>query len=99
VAGSGQSWGNTRAARPRGEIKPTYPERQRRAGREATVILSVHLDESGRVQTIDVVTPNVATEFLLSALSAAKAIHYDPSLVDGRPTASLLQVRIEYRLE
>jgi TonB family protein len=91
--------GVSRQARPAARLEPAYPERQRLAGRTATVLLLVHVNASGQADRIEVLTPDVLEDFVRSAASAARAMRYEPALEDGRPVASAIRLRVEYRLD
>jgi TonB family protein len=89
----------TRRARPAARLEPAYPERQRLAGRTATVLLLVQVNASGQADRIEVLTPEVPEDFVRSATSAARAMRYEPALEDDQPIPSAIRVRIEYRLD
>ena len=91
--------GVSRQARPAARLQPAYPERQRLAGRTATVLLLVQVNMSGQAERVEVLTPDVPEDFVRSATSAARAMRYEPALEDGRPVASAIRVRVEYRLD
>jgi len=62
-------------------------------------LLLVAVNASGQADRIEVLTPDVPEDFVRSATSAARAMRYEPALEDGRPVASAIRVRVEYRLE
>jgi TonB family protein len=89
--------GPSRAARLVGGMSPRYPERQRLAGREATVVLVVQVDEAGRAVGARVIG-EANLDFARSAVEAVMAARYEPSMDDGRPVPSEVRVRIEFRI-
>jgi len=91
--------GVSRQARPAARLQPAYPERQRLAGRTATVLLLVQVNASGQAERVEVLTPDVPEDFVRSASSAARSMRYEPALEDGQPIPSAIRVRIEYRLD
>jgi len=73
-------------------IQPEYPEAARAAGLQAEVALEIDISEKGEVLDARVLQP-VGNGFDEAALTAARALRFQPAEIDGRPAA----VRIEYR--
>lgn len=94
-----QVGGPSRAARVVGDLDPRYPERQRTAGRSATVLLLISLDEGGRPEDVEVLNEDVHSDFIKAAVSAARKAKYEPALVDGRPVGSKIRVRVQFQLQ
>jgi TonB family protein len=94
-----RSGGPSHAARVVGELDPRYPERQRVAGRSATVLLLVRIDESGRPADVQLLNDGVHPDFAKAAVSAARKARYEPALAEGRPVASEIRVRVQFQLQ
>lgn len=90
--------GKTCSARPKAQIAPRYPEGERKAGRTASVLLEVLIDEKGKLKDVRVLSEDVAAAFAESAIAAAKSARFEPALEDGVPVASYVKLRIDYRL-
>lgn len=91
--------GPSRAARVVGDLDPRYPERQRSAGRSATVLLLVHIDESGKPADVELLSDDVHPDFARAAVSAARKAHYEPALAEGKPIPSQIRVRVQFQLQ
>lgn len=78
-------------------VKPVYPERARRAGREGTVVLRLSIDETGRLAEARVVN-GAGYGFDEAALAAARASSYRPALRDGRGVAADVRFSVRFTL-
>ncbi len=72
-------------------VEATYPDAERDAGREATVILQLDIGADGAVTGATVVT-SAGPAFDEAALAAVRAFVFTPAEIDGVPAP----VRIEY---
>lgn len=78
-------------------VKPVYPDRARRAGREGLVVLRLSIDETGRLAEARVVN-GAGYGFDEAALAAARASSYRPALRDGRGVASDVRFSVRFTL-
>lgn len=90
--------GPSRTARVLGGLSPRYPSRQQSKGNTATVLLLIRLDEKGRPADVQLLSEDVHPDFVEAAIAAAKRAHYEPALVNGKPAASDIRVRIRFQL-
>ena len=72
-------------------VEAAYPEDKRAAGTEAKVVLSIEVEETGRVGNVEVVG-SAGADFDAAAVIAAKQFEFDPAMVDGTP----IPVKIQY---
>jgi TonB family protein len=98
VASRGTGRGASRHARPTEPLTPAYPERQRQAGRDATVLLLVHVDSAGKAGQMEVLSPDEDRDFVNAALAAARKTRYEPALEEGQAVAGVIRIRVEFRL-
>lgn len=77
---------------------PEYPPAARAAGLEATVVLRLEIDETGRVRGVEVAEP-AGHGFDEAALRAANGLEFSPALRDGRPVPSRILFRYEFAIE
>ncbi len=79
--------------------KPEYPPVARRMGVEGTVIVSVLVDENGRVEDAKLLTPiaqNVGINE--AAVRAARGAHYRPALKGGVRVKMWTRLKIPFKL-
>ena len=79
------------------EVAPVYPEAARSAGVQGEVILGVRTDENGRV--VDTMVLKSIPLLDQAAMDAVKQWAYEPFLKDGKPTAVVFSVTINFRLQ
>lgn len=75
-------------ARIRKSRKPIYPSRAHRRGIEAVIVLSLTIDERGRVtrvRTIDARANRYRSDFIRAAKRAARRTRFHPKTVNGKP--------------
>ena len=72
-------------------VEAAYPEDKRAAGIGAKVVLSIEVEESGRVGNVEVVVP-AGPDFDAAALVAVRQFEFDPAMMDGTP----VPVKIQY---
>jgi TonB family protein len=99
VAPTARPGGPYRAARVLGELDPRYPERQRAAGRSATVLLLVYINESGQPANVQLLSDDVHPDFAKAAVSAARKACYEPALAEGKSIPSQIRVRVRFQLQ
>jgi periplasmic protein TonB len=81
------------------EVKPTYPELLRAQGLEADVVLLVHIDASGQVTSVKVITSSGQSDFDAAAVAAARTERYEPATKDGIPFPYDLKYTVRFRLD
>jgi len=100
AAGRQPAKGKSRSARPKASITPVYPESERKAGRSATVLLEILVDEKGRATEVRVIGgASEPQAFVNSAVSAARNARYEPALEDGVLVPCYIKVNITYKLK
>ncbi|MDH5300821.1 MAG: TonB family protein [Gammaproteobacteria bacterium] len=77
--------------------QPAYPRAEKLAGREATVKLSVLIDEQGRVRKIDIVQSG-GEAFDRAAVAAMKASNFEPARIGGQKVPVRLNMPVKFRL-
>ena len=79
------------------EVFPVYPEAARAAGVQGEVILGVRTDEQGRVVGAMVLKSVPLLD--QAAIDAVRQWVYEPFLKDGKPTAVVFSVTVNFRLQ
>lgn len=88
-----------RFATPADLVRPPYPESKRRSEEEATLRLSLSVDERGRVTAVN---PVGAADPAFVAAARAHLLRYwryKPATDDGRPVTTNLVVTLKFELE
>ncbi len=85
------------AARPRWQIRPEYPARARRSGRESTVVVEAWVDEVGAVAFASVLRSG-GEDFDESARRAVRRSSFQPARRAGQAVASRVALRIHFEL-
>ena len=81
-----------------GDVRIPYPEDARSRGIEGTVVLSVLVDEAGRVRTVKVVSgPGGGLD--QAAAKAVERIRFRPALRKGQPAAAQITYRYTFLLD
>jgi protein TonB len=81
-----------------GEVRIPYPEDARSRGIEGTVVLSVLVDEGGRVRTVKVLSgPGGGLD--QAAAKAVERIRFRPALRKGQPVAAQITYRYTFLLD
>ena len=83
----------------RGRDKPAYPRKERRLGREGTVVLRVSVRADGTVADASLKTPSRYAGFNRAALHAVRTWRFDPATEDGVAVASVIDVPVIFQLE
>jgi TonB family protein len=86
-------------ARLKGGLELHYPEAMRRKGETATVLLEVSVDESGKPQTVRLLSEDVASGFASAAIKAVERARFNPAQVNGEPAPDTIRLRVEFRLQ
>ncbi|MGB8294105.1 MAG: TonB family protein, partial [Polyangia bacterium] len=63
-------------------VEAVYPEDKRAAGTGAKVVLSIEVEDSGRVGEVEVVVP-AGPDFDAAAVTAARQFEFEPATLDG----------------
>ena len=89
--------GNVKAARLVKSVPPVYPAVARTQRIAGNISIDAVVDTEGNVSTMKVLSgPAILHR---AALDAVKQWHYEPALLDGKPTASHLTVIVQFRLQ
>ncbi len=84
------------APQPIERVTPVYPELAARIGLTGVVVVEAEVDTTGRVRTARTLSGH---ELLIgAALDAVKQWRYRPLLLNGEPTAFILNVNVEFRI-
>lgn len=75
-------------------VEAPYPESEKAAGKTATVVLELSIDETGVVKQVKVIE-SAGPAFDAAARDAAKQFAFEPGEIDGKPAS----IRILYRYE
>ena len=79
-------------------LRRFYPEAERRAGREADVIVAIHIGQDGIVGSVDVVNSG-GRSFDEAALKVGRLMRFSPAMdLRGKPVAVRLPQPIQFRL-
>lgn len=85
-------------AKPIGQIAPEYPDRARERGVEGYVKMRAKVTSSGSVTAVRVVEANPKGIFDQSAVAALRQMTFEPALYQGRPTETLVDLTVNFRL-
>ena len=77
---------------------PLYPDKERRLGREGTVVLRVFVEADGSVADVTLKTPSRYAGFNRAALRAARGWQFDPATRGGVAVAGAIDVEVAFRL-
>ncbi len=78
--------------------KRFYPEKAREDGREAVVVLDIHIDEEGSVTGAEIVQSG-DPDFEQAAIRVVKLLRFTPAYVGSRPVAVKMRQAIQFKLE
>lgn len=79
-------------------LRRFYPEKERRAGREGSVKVKLHIGIDGRVGRVEIMESK-GKSFDKAAKSVAKRMRFSPAMFNGRLVAVRLRQTIIFRLE
>ncbi len=91
-------FGETNAPRFIHRAMPVYPPLARRRGKEGRVVLTLLIDQTGKVQKIDV-TEGAGFGLTEAAIEAVNRSTFAPAHVNGQKVASRAVLPIRFRLE
>lgn len=80
-------------------ILPVYPEQARSRGIEGSVVVEVHIDETGRVRDIQILEADPPGVFDAAVLEVYGQALYRPALLDGRPVRYIGKYRVLFELD
>lgn len=86
-----------RRAEPTAALRPRYPERERRRGRESSVLVELTVDADGGLREVEVLESG-GHVFDRAALAALRRARFRPASVGGRAVASRLRFRMRFAL-
>ncbi len=75
-----------------------YPENERQAGREATVVVDLHISADGAVTAVDIVSTG-GMSFDRAAREIARFMKFSPARVKGGAVAVKIRQAIPFKLE
>ncbi|NUP07299.1 MAG: TonB-dependent receptor [Polyangiaceae bacterium] len=75
-----------------------YPPEERAAGRVASVVMKLSIDEQGKVQAAEV-TESAGPAFDTAAKAAALRFEFEPAEIDGRPAPVKIFYRYDFTLK
>lgn len=78
--------------------EPVYPDTKRASGEGASVVLTLVVDATGKVQDASVTT-SAGPEFDDAALAAARGLSFEPARRGGVAVASKIPFRYDFRIE
>jgi len=78
-------------------IEPAYPILARTARVSGTVVLQVHIDEEGNVESLDVLSGHPL--LVESAVTAVRQWKYSPTLLNGEPVPIIGTVTVIFNLK
>ena len=90
-----------RAAVPLYKVNPPprYPAAARRRGQQGTVVLSVHVDEHGRVSNLWLFESSGHISLDTAALQAVKDWIFEPGMQGGSTVAMWVNVPVRFELK
>ncbi|MFQ6605555.1 MAG: energy transducer TonB [Fidelibacterota bacterium] len=84
---------------PLAPIKPNYPEKDRMARRQGTVMVKVLVDRTGRVAETRVVQGIPGSGFDRAAEDAIKGIRFSPAQQSGKAVDAWVTIPVEFKLD
>ncbi|HKI85892.1 MAG TPA: TonB family protein, partial [Thermoanaerobaculia bacterium] len=78
------------------EKPPVYPPVAKRFGKRATVVLSVLVDDTGRVQKTRLISKPASFGFDQAAMEAARQTRWEPATVHGIPVKTWVEIRVVF---
>jgi len=76
---------------------PEYPEKERKARHQGTVVLELVVDTDGLPRDIKVSRP-LSRDFDKAAINAVKTWRFVPASKDGKPVATEIDVEVSFHL-
>src|SRR5262245_16768279 len=78
-------------------VEAEYPPDKEAAGVTASVVLSIDIDETGRVAKV-AVTGSAGPDFDAAAVAAARQFVYEPAEIDGKPGPVTITYRYDFTI-
>lgn len=78
--------------------KRFYPEKAREDGREAVVVLDIHIGADGKVSSVNIVQ-SADPDFESAAVHVAQLLRFKPAYVSGQAVAVKMRQAIQFKLE
>lgn len=85
------------APKPQGAVVLQYPEGDAEAD-AVTFVLSLYIDEQGRVRHVRVDEGSPPERFVTAAVATFMQAHFEPGELQGQPVRSLVRVEVSYRV-
>ena len=79
-------------------LRRYYPETERRAGHEASVVLDLHIGAGGEVSHAEIVR-SAGPAFDAAAIQVARLFRFRPARIGDKPVPVMLRQTISFRLE
>jgi TonB family protein len=79
-------------------VEAVYPPDKKEAGVEATVILTIAIDEHGKVTEVEIATSGGA-DFDAAAVAAARQFVFSPAEIDDKPAPVKITYRYVFKIE
>jgi TonB family protein len=77
-------------------VRPAYPAQWAQAGKEGSVVVSVHINDRGRPLEVTIVRGSGATELDASALSAVQKWTFTPPFQNLRPVSAWAEIELRF---
>lgn len=91
--------GVSRAALPKANREPRYPERIRARGGEGAVSVRIHIDSSGSVASVEVLGASGDPGLRSHVVESLRLWTFEPALDRGRPVPSTMLRKFVFRLD
>lgn len=79
-------------------LRKLYPEIEREAGREGSVIVDLHVNIDGKVSSVEIAN-SAGANFDHTAQTVAKKMRFSPAMIQKTPVAVKLRQTITFKLE
>ncbi len=79
-----------------GVISPDYPIKARTLGIQGVVVLSVEIDQSGKISNVTVKKSIPSLD--QAAIDAVNRVKFKPALLDGNAVDATVMIPVEFRL-
>jgi TonB family protein len=83
-------------ARPQGNVHPPYPREALLEGISGQVLIEVWLDETGKVDKLNVMEADPPGYFEETTLAHYRALHFAPAMKDGKPRRFRARYLVEF---
>lgn len=79
-------------------VEAPYPESEKAAGQQASVVLQIAISATGTVENVSVVS-SAGAAFDQAAIAAVRQFRFDPAEIDDKPAPIRIQYRYEFVLK